>query len=208
MTSYRPLLLFGLLSIPAARAAAQTTWALTPELSLTRHYGVARDTTSFAGEPMAGPAPTLMAGLRLERGGDGFRAGLAVHYARHWLTVRNASLAVNNSDGWRLLELAPEASLPVTRFGREAALRAHLGAAAQLWMPTVTGEETRWTLNALAAITAEIPFSARLAAVFRLEGALGPSVFDPGQLPAEFERRGSVRSRVGVGVRWKVRGER
>ncbi|MGE0354605.1 MAG: hypothetical protein AB7Q69_15420 [Gemmatimonadales bacterium] len=208
MFRHRIVSLAILAACPAAASAQGSSWALTPELSLTHHSGVARDTTSFAGEPMAGPAPTLMAGLRLERGGDGFRAGLAVHYARHWVTVRNASLQVNSPDGWRLLELAPEGSLPLLRFGRDAALRAHAGAAAQLWMPTPSGEDNRWTLNALAALSAEIPVSARLATVFRVEGALGPSVFDPGQLPAEFERRASVRTRVGVGVRWRGRSEK
>ena len=197
--SGRILLLLGLAAFAGPLAAQQHPWSLTPEIGWTHFSGNSRETSGPSGARSGGPGTTTSFGLRLGRDLAGFRLGLGLLYAAPGLSLADAQLEVIVRNTFTLIELAPEASLPLKRFGTGAVLRLHGGAALDLW--SAEGESSHLIIGSVGAVSIELPVTAGTAMQVRYEGLVGGSIFSEGDLPTGFARRRMVRTRLGVGLR-------
>lgn len=182
----------------AAAAAQESNWGVGVEVGLTRFWGGSRSTDSAAlsGRPYR---PTTV-GLRIDRRMGEARIALGLQYASSGFAIEAADAAYVSKGSFTWLEATPEIDLRLGTIGPIAELRLFGGPKFDVW--TVAGESARVRLGGQAGLAVELPLGRRVSSTLRLRGGLGGSVFDPDEVPPNFERR--VMPQVGLtfGLRW------
>jgi hypothetical protein len=189
---------FAVMAVTPSAGSAQGGWGLGVEVGIVRFWG--------ASGPLAGsddlalrPYRPTQFGLRLDRGFGGLRAGLTARYAQSAIGGEFEGGATIFTDGFTLLELAPEAAVPLARFGAGAALRLFAGPVLHFWIPP--DDDTRTRLGARAGVELEAPLDARVSAITRFHGGIAASALDDADVPPGYEVRSMPSAGVAIGVR-------
>ncbi|MGH7629613.1 MAG: hypothetical protein ACREOF_09515 [Gemmatimonadales bacterium] len=187
-----------LTAITSSRAAAQGAWGLGVEVGIVRFWG--------ASGPLAGsdelslrPYRPTHVGLRLDREIGALRLALNARYAQSALGGEFEGGATIFTDGFTLLELAPEAAVPLARFGPGAALRGFAGPVLYFWMHS--DEATRTRVGARGGLELEAPLGGRVSVVTRLHGGIAGSALDQADVPPGYEVRSMPSAGVALGLR-------
>jgi hypothetical protein len=194
----RSILTTVLVAAAPTLAAAQSPWALGVEIGIERYWG--------ASGPLAGSdelavrpyRPTHIA-VRLDRSLGGVRAAFTVRYAQAAIGGEYEGGATIFSEGFVLLELAPEAAVPIARFGRGAALSGFAGPVVRFWAPA--DESTRTRVGGRGGLELDAPLTARVSAVTRAHVAIAGSPLEEVDVPAGYEVRSMPSAGVAIGVR-------
>lgn len=196
------VLLATLAAVPAA--LAQTArWHITAEVATSRLGGGATGTVE-GDEVTAGPHDPTLYGIRLERLGRRIGLGLSVRYSKPGFAFGDADVTILDSElGFRLVELAPEASLHIAGTATGAALRARLGPVLDIWSWDLADSQTR--LGARFGLGADLPIGGRFAAALSTGVTLTGSMLSQADVGSDFEMRSVVRTEVGVGLRYSLR---
>lgn len=169
-------------------------WGIAPEIGFSHFSGSSADDTSLSFRP----SPSTSVGVRLDASLHGFVIAVAVLYEETGLMENGPSLAITAHNTVKLLAIHPEVSLRLLGLGT-AQLRLHGGVAINRW--SIVDEKARTRLGGLGGLSVEAPIGARTTLQVRWEGSLSRSIFDEGDLPAEFKPRSTFHSRLGLGFR-------
>ncbi|HYT04310.1 MAG TPA: hypothetical protein VEM13_05445 [Gemmatimonadales bacterium] len=183
---------------PLPRLAAQ--WSVALEAAASYYGGASRDT---AADPTAiRPHHPTGLGVRVDRRLGRLGVGVAAALARPDVIVENSGAGAILKGALDLYEIAPEATVLVSRASSVVAVRVHAGPLIDIWSPS--GEGTRTRLGGHAGLSLECPIGGRFAGSIRAGGALTGSLFDDGELPSGFERRAMWRSSVALSLRYRL----
>ena len=190
-------------SLLLAAAPVHGQWYVGLEVGTARYGGSARDTSTSGIGMTFRPGTGTSIGLRMTRRFAGGRTGamLRVAYAKPGLSGAAPGVVVTDRTTGELLEAATLMSFQVWRVGPSGAVRAELGPSLHLWKGD---QDWRRRAGAIVAAAYEWPVVSRLSGAIRLEGMISKSWFDPGDLPAELERRVTWRYGVGLGLRYRL----
>ena len=187
--------------LPPLGHAQQDTWSLSVEAGWTGVFGASRDPTTGAAFR---PANTLMLGLAAHRRTGTFELGIVLRTARSDLTIADGEVTITTNDlRFTLYELAPEFGTRLIRLSRYADIRFAAGPVIDFWR--VTGSDSRVRVGGRAALTLESLVADGVSGVVRAEGAVTGSTFDEGELPPEFDQRGTLRFLISLGLRYRWR---
>ena len=188
-------LLLVLPAVPVGTLVAQ--WGASVEIGVARFGGTARDS---AGTTVGPYRPTTFA-LRLDRDIGRTRFAVGVMYAKTGLAGVMGNVAVVDYDAASLLELAPEVSIRVVRFGAGAVARVEAGPAVDVW--ELDGDR-RTRVAARAALAVEYPLGGRFTGSIRATGVVSGSMANADEMPPGVERDATRRGGVSVGLRFRL----
>jgi hypothetical protein len=183
---------------PSDGSAQGGGWGVGVEVGIVRFWGASGPLPGSDDLALRPYRPTQF-GIRLDRGFGAWRAGLSARYAQSAIGGEFEGGATIFTDGFTLLELAPEAAVAVSRFGAGAALRLFAGPVMHVWIPP--DDATRTRLGARAGIELEAPLGARLSAITRVHGGIAGSALDAADVPPGYEVRSMPSAGVAIGVR-------
>ena len=186
------------LALSPNAVAAQRSWGLAVEVGIERFWG--------ASGPLAGsdelalrPYRPTHVGIRLDRGAGALRLALNARYGQSAIGGEYDGGATVFTEGFTLIELAPEAAVPVVRLGPGAALRLFAGPVVRFWVPPE--ESTRVRFGARGGLELEAPLGGEVSAVTRVHGGVAGSALDDGDVPPGYEVRSMPSAGVAVGIR-------
>lgn len=189
---------FGLSLLTPHAVSAQRAWGIGVEVGIERFWG--------ASGPLAGsdelalrPYRPTHFGLRLDRGIGAVRVALSAGYAESAVAGEYEGGATVFSEGFTLVEVAPEAAIVLLRLGAGGALRVFGGPVVRFWMPSEESARTR--IGARGGFELEAPLGAWLSAVTRVHGAVGKSALETEDVPPGYEIRSMPSAGVSLGVR-------
>lgn len=190
-----------LLILPMRSGLGQ--WFVGLEAGVAAYGGSARDTSqgTGGGPPSFRPGAAAMFGVRIGREMGRWTASLRATVGAPGLAASGPDLTVTDHSLGRLVELTPAAAFRVAGVGPTGAVRLEVGPTVAFWN---LGDEIRARLAGRLALAYEWPVTDRLGGAIRTEGAIGPSWFDLGDLPAEYERRATWRYGVMLGLRYRL----
>lgn len=187
----------GLPAVPSL-SVAQGAWGLGAEAGIVRFWGATGPAPGGEDIALRPYRPTVF-GLRVDRQFGAVRGAIAVRFAESAIGGEYEGGATIFSDGFTLVELAPEASLTIARLGTGAALRAFGGPVVNFW--TLSEESGRARLGARGGLELDAPLTRRLSAVTRLHGGISASAFDEGDVPPGYQVRSMPSAGVALGLR-------
>lgn len=190
-----------LLLIVAATRPAPAQWYVGLEGGVAGYGGSARDTANSGGPPTFRPGSVTTVGIRIERNLRRVGVALRAKVGTPGLTATGGDLTVTDRSIGRLLEVTPVVALRLARVGPSGALKLEVGPSLALWD---LSDEVRRRIAALGALVYEWPVGGRFGGAIRSEGAVGPSWFEPGDLPPEYERRPTWRYGVTLSLRYRL----
>jgi hypothetical protein len=188
-----------LVAVTPAPAVAQ--WDIGLEVSTTHYRGSSHDTTASNGPEAFRPANATTLGLRLDRGIGRMRVGFHVLYGKVGLMASGPGLTLIDNSTGQVLEGQVLFNFQVVGIGSSGAVKLELGPSLHLWK---SADQTRTRIGAIVAPAYEWPIARRFSGAIRVETMLSKSWFDPGDLPAEYERRATWRYGVGLGLRYRL----
>lgn len=159
--------------------------------------------------PDGRPTQAWPLALRLERGGDGLRAALAVSRVATGLELFGSDLTVALRPGFEVLTVTPEVSGRLSRLDGNGQLRAGLALPLERWSFPTYADPPRWRAGLAADLTAEWPISSRFNG--RIGASLGTVFRHPladTELIEDYQATRMWRRALHVGVAWMVRGGR
>lgn len=193
----RTLLIAGLLGNVSTVMLAQTPgWGVTAEVGQSWFGGGAR--RDSAGVDDLQPSPSRYGSVRVDRSGKRVGLGLTLLYEKTGVRDATDGVDITFHDLATLYSARPEASVRALTLGA-ATVYVHVGAAVEYWQ--ISGEDPRTRLGAIAGATLVVPLGGSFGFRLRWEGGLSPSIFKDSELPAAFEMRPSIHSRIGFGIR-------
>jgi hypothetical protein len=195
------ILAVGLLAALPSRALAQGVWGLSAEAGLVRYWGGSGPLAGSEDIAVRPHRPTVF-GIRLERAFGEVRAAVALHLAQVPIAGEFEGGAAIVDDGFTLLELAPEGSLPVLRLGTGAGVWVFAGPTVSFW--ALNDEPTRTRIGGRAGLELDSQLTARLSAVTRLFGAISASAFSEEEIPPGYEVRSMPSAGVSLGLRVRL----
>jgi len=181
--------------LSAAPLAAQ--WSVGVELGQLACRGGSTDTSSSDLPNTLRPSPGATFALRVQRRFAGFGAGIALLYSQTGVGAENDETTVEIRNKMELLELAPEVFVVLARPGAGGVFLLHAGVLIDRW--SLESDE-RNRMAGLAAVSLDWPMAGRLSGTFRAGLAVGPSVFNEGEMPEGFERRATWRRSITAGI--------
>lgn len=182
----------------SSRATAQ--WGVTVAVQLNGFAGTSFDTSTGGTQASFLPGNTPAATLRLDRRFGRVAVGLGIRFSRSAIVLDGKDLFVGLPDEIATFEAAPEVRVRLLRTRLGASLHGYAGPVAGIWM--IRDQGTRGVLGAIAGVAGEFPVVERVALEVRAGGGLTGSLFRPGELPPEFERRMTWRTEIGLGLRY------
>ncbi|HEV8265466.1 MAG TPA: hypothetical protein VGQ06_10980 [Gemmatimonadales bacterium] len=190
-----------LLILPIRSALGQ--WFVGLEAGVAAYGGSARDTSngSGGGPPNFHPGAATMFGIRVGRDIGRWTASLRAMMGAPGLAASGPDLTVTDHTLGGLVEVTPAAAFRVVAVGPTGAVKVEVGPTVAFWN---LGDEIRARLAGRAALTYEWPVTGHLGGAIRVDGAIGPSWFDPGDLPAEYERRATWRYGATLGLQYRL----
>ena len=123
-------------------------------------------------------------------------------YAQTGIAGEGNGVAVVDYGAASLLEVAPEVSLRVARFGAGVQAWVEGGPAIDFW--AIEGDNGRTRLGGRASLACEWPLGGRLTGSARATGVLSASTLDPDEIPARAERLATRRGGVAIGLRYRL----
>jgi hypothetical protein len=138
-------------------------------------------------------------GVRVDRAIGPIRGALAVRFAQSALGGEYAGGATIFSDGFTLLELAPEGSYAVAQLGSGAVFRVFAGPVVSLW--TLSDEPSRTRVGVRAGLELEAPLGAGIGVVTRVFAGMSGSAFSEEEIPPGYEVRSMPSAGVSLGLR-------
>lgn len=199
MSARLQLLGLALLALPPA---APGQWRVGVDAGIASFVGTSRDTAGITQNGRYRPLVPAVFGVRIERRAGTVTVGLGVMYATPALALQTDGPSAFVPGSMLHVQAAPEIAATVLTLGTGAALGVHAGPLVEVW--TVENEDPRWRVGGQAGLALECPLAARLAAAVTARLGVTPSIFEPGELPPEFERRASWRTSVALGVRYTL----
>jgi hypothetical protein len=153
---------------------------------------------------MLRPHRPVTFGLRLQRVGQRVGYGVAVRYARPGLAFDGPEASiVDRANTFRLIEVAPEISLRISGAAAGPAVRLRLGPVVDVWSWELTDTYTR--LGARGGVGVDLPVGRRVALTIGMAATVSGSMFSEADIAPDFEPRSSVRTEVGLGLRYALR---
>jgi hypothetical protein len=137
--------------------------------------------------------------MRLDRGFGPLRAGLTARYSQSAIAGEFEGGATIFTNGFTLLELAPEGAVALLRSGTGAALRLVAGPVIHFWIPP--DDATRTRLGVRVGVELEAPLAVRLSAVTRLHAGIAASALSPGDVPPGYQVRSMPSAGAAIGIR-------
>lgn len=194
----RTLLFLTCCLVAATPVRGQTNrWRLALEAGEIRFGGSSVDTSSDSSGAFRPFRPATL-GLRIERGLDRLGIGIGVMYGEADPALVGPDATVIGYGGaLRLLELAPAVSWRLTSLG-DGGLYVGGGPVIDRW--SWSEGPTRWRVGGEVSATVEAPLGGAAALVARAGVGRTASIFEPTDLPQEFELRPSWRRSVAIGV--------
>jgi hypothetical protein len=186
-----------LMTLPHA-LAAQHAWGVAVEVGIERFWG--------ASGPLAGsdelalrPYRPTHVGIRLDRDIGVVRVAVGGRYAESAVAGEYEGGATVFSEGFTLIELAPEAAVAVLRFGIGGALRLFAGPLLRFWMPPE--ESARIRMGARGGLELDASLGDRVSAITRVHAGVAGSALDEADVPPGYEVRSMPSAGVSLGVR-------
>lgn len=187
-----------------SRAQAQEPgWHLTADVAVS-HVGGGALGVSEGDEVTLRPHRPTVYGVRIERLGRRVGLGLAVRYAAPAFALDGTSLSVIDHDaGFSLIELAPELSLRLAGTSSGVTLRGRAGPVVDIWSWDVTENVAR--LGGRGGLGLDVPLGSRFAAAINGAVVVSGSMFAAEDVAPDFEPRTSIRTELGLGLRYALR---
>lgn len=186
-----------------APAAALAQWTVALEAGVERVPRFARPADDEGDNLLARPTMTWPLSLRLGYGGQGPRVALSASRVDAGLELDDGDFGVVIRDGFRILTLTPELSLPLRRLAGGAELRGSIAFPAERWSFPDLADEPRWRLGVAAGLAAEFPMTEGTR--LRLAGQLGRIFGNPlsnSEVTDEYLPTVMWRRALRVGVVW------
>ena len=175
------LFIFVFSTAPLARLSSQ--WSASPEISVVRFSGTARDTSGHS----IGPYGATAYGIRIDRQAGRWRFGLGLFHGTTGLVETGGGFTLILEDELQLTELVPTVSFRLVPVGDQTELWLEAGPAVIFWKPKDVESRTRG--GAQATLAWEIRLSHRYSAVVRAGGSVSSSVFGASETPPDVVRR-------------------
>jgi hypothetical protein len=172
-------------------------WSVSAEMGLLTCAGGATDTSVSGNGNTLRPSRSTTYGLRVQRRFGTFGVGVGLLHSNSGAGAENDESSVEVKNSMEVYEVTPEFLVVIARPGAGGALLLHAGVVLDHWKLQSDGRDR---VAALAAISLDWPMTGRLSGTFRAGLAVGPSVFDEGEIPDGFERRATWRRSVAAGV--------
>jgi hypothetical protein len=187
-----------MLALCVSPAHTQARWGIAGEVGMQRYWG--------ASGPLAGsddlalrPYRPTYVGLRFDRDLGVFRVGVGVRYAQCAVGGEFEGGATIFTNGFVLVEFAPEAATALTRLGTGAVVRGFAGPVISVWGPP--DDNTRTRLGVRLGLELEAPLGAGVGAITRVQGGLAASALDEADVPPGYEVRSMPSAGVSLGLR-------
>lgn len=193
-----PLVLLLCCTAPAT-LAAQWHLTLSAGVAGARGHAFAPDDSDT---PALRPAPTLDLGIGAGRDRGAWRVAVRGRRTHADLVIAGTRAGIISTDVLRGNAVGVELGHRIA--GAASAAQAHLlvGVARERWsFAGLDADEARSLTLGTAALEGEVPLSRRLRGVVRLEGGIGPSLFETEEVPEGFETRNGRRSALHLGLR-------
>ncbi len=190
-----------LVALSAGPINAQNSWGLGVEVGIERFWGASGPLPGSDQLAFRPYRPTSI-GIRLDRGMGALRVALNARYAQSAIGGEYEGGATLFTEGFTLIELAPEVAVRMTRLGPGAALRLFAAPVVHFWMPPE--ESTRTRFGARGGLELEAPLGARVSAVTRVHGGVSGSALDEADVPAGYEVRSMPSAGVALGMRVRL----
>jgi len=179
---------------------ATAQWGVTVMLQRTGFGGTSHDTstggTDASFRPGNSPAVTLRLDRRLGRVG----VSLGIRYSRSAIVLDGKDVFAGYHDEIATIESAPEVRILLLRTRAGASFHAYAGPVIGVWL--IRDQGSRGVIGSLAGLSGEFPVFDRFSFEVRAGGGLTGSLFRPGELPPEYERRLTWRTEIGLGLRY------
>jgi hypothetical protein len=195
------ILAVGFLAALPSRGRAQGAWGLSAEAGLVRYWGASGPLAGSEDIAVRPHRPTVF-GIRVERAFGEVRAAIALRLAQVPIAGEFEGGAAIVDDGFTLLELDPEGSLPVLRLGTGAGLWVFAGPTVSFW--ALSDEPTRTRIGGRAGLELDSRLTTRLSAVTRLFGGISASAFSAEEIPPGYEVRSMPSAGVSLGLRLRL----
>ena len=186
------------IAVLPSRGTAQGRWGLGVEAGIVRFWG-ATGPLPGAEEIALRPYRPTVIGVRLDRTFGALRGALAVRFAQSALGGEYEGGATIFSDGFTMVELAPEGSYAVAHLGSGSAFRAFAGPVLAVW--TLSEEPARTRLGVRAGLELDAPLGVGIGAVTRLFAGVSGSAFAEEEIPPGYEVRSMPSAGVSLGLR-------
>ena len=172
-------------------------WRLALETGEIRFGGSSVDTSSDQSGAIRPCRPATL-GLRIERGLDRLGIGIGVMYGQADPALVGPDATVIGYGGaLRLLELAPALSWRIASLGAGGL---YLGGGPVIDRWSWSEGPTRWRAGGEVSATVEAPLGGAAALLARAGVVRTASIFEPADLPQEFDLRPSWRRSIALGL--------
>lgn len=171
-------------------------WGITAEVGQSWFAGGAR--RDSAGVDYFQQSPSRFTSLRFDRTGNRIGFAITLLYERTGLRNTTENVDFTFHDLVTLYSIRPEVSIRGFSIGA-VRVDPHLGIPIEYWQ--ISGEESRLRVGVLGGLTLVTPLGGSFALRLRWEGGLTGSIFEDSELPAAFEVKPSLHSRLGLGIR-------
>lgn len=181
-------------------SAASAQWGVTVAVQRNGFGGTSYDTSTGGTQSSFLPGNTPAATLRLDRRFGRVALGLGIRYSRSAIVLDGKDLFVGLPGEIATFEAAPEVRVRLLRTRVGAAMHGYVGPVIGAWM--IRGQGTRGVLGGIGGVAGEFPVLERLSLEVRVGGGVTGSLFRPGELPPEYERRMTWRTEIGLGLHY------
>ena len=169
-------------------SAASAQWGVTVAVQRNGFGGTSYDTSTGGTQSSFLPGNTPAATLRLDRRFGRVALGLGIRYSRSAIVLDGKDLFVGLPGEIATFEAAHTVE------------RGYVGPVIGAWM--IRGQGTRGVLGGIGGVAGEFPVLERLSLEVRVGGGVTGSLFRPGELPPEYERRMTWRTEIGLGLHY------
>jgi hypothetical protein len=181
---FRGVTVLGVLAIGASTPAAGQ-WAVGIEIGADRFWGGSEEVTGD-GTSFLPYRPTVL-GLGLEHRSSSLGVGLRFHYTDAGLALEGPEVTAVASGAFDVYGISPELGYRLATLGGDNQLILRGGPLVELWH--LPGEEDRTRLGFQGGLSLLVPLGGRFAGTLLAGGAVIPSPFQDGELPANYELR-------------------
>ncbi len=179
---------------------ARAQWGVTVTVQRNGFGGTSYDTSTGGTQSSFLPGNSPAATVRLDRRFGRVALGLGIRYSRSAIVLDGKDLFVGLPGEIATVEAAPEVRVRLLRTRVGASIHGYVGPVIGIWL--IRDQGTRGVLGGIGGVAGEFPVLERLSLEVRAGGGLTGSLFRPGELPPEYERRLTWRTEVGLGLHY------